>query len=101
MSRCDEPDLQNLMSIFITCYIQGGELSAQEASLVELQVLLGQELASRIVLLREPGKAIIRVQPLRFPKVYLNRGENCKYVLGKLLPIALQNSCPRPPLSLP
>ena len=51
------------MNIFLTCYIQGGELSAQEASLVELQVLLGLALASRIVLLREPGKAIIRVQP--------------------------------------
>ena len=49
------------MSIFITCYIQGGELSAQEAFLVELQVLQGLALASRIVLLREPGKAIIRV----------------------------------------
>ena len=62
MSRCDEPDLQIIEIIFITCYIQGGELSAQEASLVELQVLLGQALASRIVLLREPGKTIIRVQ---------------------------------------
>ena len=101
MSRWDEPNLQIIKNIFITCYIQGGELSAQEAFLVELQVLQGLALASRIVLLREPGKAIIRVQPLRFPKVYLNRGENCKYVLGKLLPIALQNSCPRPPLSLP
>ena len=50
------------MYIFITCYIQGEELWAQEASLVELQVLLGQALASRIVLLREPGKTIIRVQ---------------------------------------
>ena len=49
------------MNVFLTCYIQGGELWAQEASLVELQVLLGQELASRIVLLREPGEAIIRV----------------------------------------
>ena len=49
------------MSIFITCYIQGGELWAQEASLVELQALQGQVLASRIVLLREPGEAIIRV----------------------------------------
>ena len=62
MSRCDEPDLQNVMNIFITCYIQGGELSVQEAFLVELQVLLGLALASRIVLLREPGKTIIRVQ---------------------------------------
>ena len=61
MSRWDEPDLQNLMNIFLTCYIQGGELSAQEASLVELQVLRGLALASRIVLLREPGEAIIRV----------------------------------------
>ena len=49
------------MNILVTCCIQGGELSAQEASLVELQVLLGQALASRIVLLHEPGKAIIRV----------------------------------------
>ena len=49
------------MYIFITCYIQGGELWAQEASLVELQALQGQVLASRIVLLREPGEAIIRV----------------------------------------
>ena len=49
------------MYIFITCYIQGGELWAQEASLVELLVLLEQVLASRIVLLREPGEAIIRV----------------------------------------
>ena len=61
MSRWDEPNLQIIKNILLTCYIQGGELSAQEASLVELQVLLGQELASRIVLLREPGKAIIRV----------------------------------------
>ena len=61
MSRCDEPNLQIIMNIFLTCYIQGGELSAQEASLVELQVLLGLALASRIVLLREPGEAIIRV----------------------------------------
>ena len=51
------------MSIFITCYIQGGELWAQEASLVELQALLEQVLASRIVLLREPGKTIITDQP--------------------------------------
>ena len=49
------------MNIFITCYIQGGELWAQEASLVELLALQGLALASRIVLLREPGEAIIRV----------------------------------------
>ena len=61
MSRCDEPNLQIIENIFITCYIQGGELWAQEASLVELQALLEQVLASRIVLLREPGEAIIRV----------------------------------------
>ena len=61
MSRCDEPNLQIIKNIFITCYIQGGELWAQEASLVELQALQGQVLASRIVLLREPGEAIIRV----------------------------------------